>query len=207
LNEGRTAHTATLLDDGAVLLIGGSAGGDQVLRSAERFDPTTGQFTRVDDLHAERHKHAAVRLSDGDVLVIGGSDGRDWRGQYAGTERYDAQTQTFSRGPNLHNTRFKLSSAVVALAEDTVLVGGGNRQLELFDGATGSFTQQKQLDEHYYYATLTRLRDGRVLIAGGYTPQIEATDQRGCMSRDWRLGTRDWRLEIGDWRLEIRFNL
>jgi hypothetical protein len=174
--EARAAHTATLLEDGSVLLIGGSAGNDHILASAERFDPNTGQFTAVGDLHAVRHKHAAVRLSNGNVLVLGGADARDWQGKYSSTEIYDMSSGTFMEGPALQRERFKLPGAVVVLANNTILVGGGHRQLELFNPLTARFTASQRLDNDYYFATVTRLNDGRVLVAGGYTPSIEATD-------------------------------
>lgn len=176
LQDARAAHTATLLDDGTVLLIGGSAGNDRILASAERFDPNTGQFTTVGTLHAVRHKHAAIRLPDGNVLVLGGADARDWQGKYSSTEIYDITSGTFREGPALQRERFKLAGAVVVLANNTILVGGGHRQLELFNPLTARFTTSQRLDNDYYFATVTPLNDGRVLVAGGYTPSIEATD-------------------------------
>lgn len=175
LHEVRAGHTATPLTDGSVLIVGGMGEAERVLTSAELYDPTSGQFTRVGNLSAARHKHAAVRLDDGRVLIIGGSDERDWRGQYATTEIYDPQTRTFTPGPRLNGERFKLAEAVVLLGDGRVLVGGGHAALETFDPQAAVFQPGGLLDTAYYFATLTRLNDGHVLIAGGYNDEIEAT--------------------------------
>ena len=70
--------TATALDDGRVLLIGGSAW-DPVRQVAaitdavQIYDPRTGSFTLAGRLPTPRILHTAVLLDDGDVLVMGGT--------------------------------------------------------------------------------------------------------------------------------------
>lgn len=177
LIEGREGHTALTLPDGRILLAGGTSPAGQPLASAELFDPNTSRFIRIADLTIPRHKHAAVLLETGVVLLLGGSDERDWRGQYHTTELFDPLTLTFQPGPDLNNERFKLAEAAVLLANGDILVSGGNPWLEVFNVGAGRFHQGRSLDDSYYFATATRLSDGRVLIAGGYNPEIEATDQ------------------------------
>jgi hypothetical protein len=124
-----------------------------------------------------RHKHAAVLLQDDNVLIIGGSNQDDWQGQYSSTEIYNTRTGRFRKGANLTSERFKLADAALLLANGNVLVGGGNRQLEIFDAENQRFTSSRQLDNDYYYTVLTRLSDGSVLITGGYDREIEPTTQ------------------------------
>src|SRR5262249_46706176 len=77
LNVGRWRHTATLLQDGRVLVAGGyseccpptSFAG--FLKSAEVYDPTTGTWTVTGSLSVAHANHAAVTLSNGKVLVVG----------------------------------------------------------------------------------------------------------------------------------------
>lgn len=177
LHSGRSAHTATLLQDGTVLFVGGQADGDSVLSSAEIYDPASEQFRLTGSLGQVRNKHAAVRLPDGSVLVIGGSNHNGWTGKFTSAEIYDAKTGTFARAAEMSSERFKLSGAAVLLDDGNVLVGGGNRQLEIFDTRSRRFVLSRQLDNHYYFAVLTLLQDGRVLITGGYDPGIQPTDQ------------------------------
>ncbi|HVM64277.1 MAG TPA: kelch repeat-containing protein, partial [Acidimicrobiales bacterium] len=105
----RTGHTATLLDDGRVLIVGGStytgedAGGDAygsqygsqdwpVYASAELFDPVTSEFSLTGWLAVPRTGHTATLQADGRVLIAGGA------GDDTSTEFYDPATGTFSPG-------------------------------------------------------------------------------------------------------------
>jgi len=73
-NAFRNQHTATLLQDGRILVIGGDGNFGAVVNSAEIFDPATGQFTAVAS-PGPMAQHTAVRLQDGSVLVFGGYAG------------------------------------------------------------------------------------------------------------------------------------
>lgn len=71
LNAGRYNHTATLLNDGQVLIAGGGAH----LASTELYDPATGRFKLGANLNTGRTDHSAVLLTNGDAMVVGGYDG------------------------------------------------------------------------------------------------------------------------------------
>ena len=66
----RQSHSATLLDDGRVLVVGGFPPSASV--SAELFDPSSGTFTLASLMHEGRQAHQAVLLNNGEVLVTGG---------------------------------------------------------------------------------------------------------------------------------------
>lgn len=71
----RMAHTATLLGDGRMLLVGGwSSSENATTRQAELWDPPQQRFVPAGRLRHGRHDHAAVRLQDGRVLVAGGKE-------------------------------------------------------------------------------------------------------------------------------------
>src|SRR3990172_10478654 len=71
LADGRSAHTATLLNDGRVLVTGGRGIGNY-LNTSEIYDPATDEWSSAANLLHARIRHSAVLLSDGRVLVSGG---------------------------------------------------------------------------------------------------------------------------------------
>jgi N-acetylneuraminic acid mutarotase len=82
----RLGHTATLLPDGRVLVLGGRVHGgaaSPLLRDAELYDPDTGRWAAIGDMIDARSGHTATLLPDGRVLVLGG----------AGFELYDPAGQ------------------------------------------------------------------------------------------------------------------
>lgn len=70
-NLARDCHTATLLQNGMVLIAGGRSG-NNTLSSAELYDPTTGTFTLTGSLLTARCDHSATLLQNGTVLIAGG---------------------------------------------------------------------------------------------------------------------------------------
>src|SRR5206468_5626636 len=73
LHYPRSWHTATMLPDGRILVLGGVGSGGQVLDVAELFDPKTATFEPLPatGLSARAH-HTANLLTDGRLLVGGG---------------------------------------------------------------------------------------------------------------------------------------
>src|SRR6266496_4580975 len=67
----RSAHTATRLANGKVLIAGGGTGGAP--STAEIFDPATKTFTPTGHMHVGRYFFTATLLGKGRVLVAGGS--------------------------------------------------------------------------------------------------------------------------------------
>lgn len=113
-------HTATLLQDGKVLFVGGINGGDQ---SAEVYDPATGLFTPTVGQPLFVHKyHQAVRLPSGHVAVLGGRDGVNNRAHEV-HETYDPSTGMFTAGNPMATKRN--SFIAVLLDSGEVLVAGG----------------------------------------------------------------------------------
>jgi len=67
LSVGRTRHTATLLGDGRVLVAGGFDAANNVLASAELYDPPSGNWSATGRMTTAHNNHAATLLADGRV--------------------------------------------------------------------------------------------------------------------------------------------
>jgi hypothetical protein len=181
----RESHTATLLPDGRVLIIGGHSGRRQnmeVYASAEIFAPRTGRFETAGTLATARHKHDAIALADGRVLVIGGADRTD-RVHFATTEVYRPRTATFERGPAMANRRYKIAGTSVLLPSGDVLVTSGAEVAELLDIDGWTFAEVSgRLPAAYRFAAAALLTEGDVLVVGGYS------DRNRITAGVWRLG-------------------
>ncbi len=67
----RYGHTATKLQDGRVLITGGT-NGFYAIAGAVSYDPKTGDTKFVSDMRYPRVWHTATLLPDGNVLILGG---------------------------------------------------------------------------------------------------------------------------------------
>jgi hypothetical protein len=171
MNTPRNGHTATLLQDGRVLLAGGFDIDDgkttQTTQTAELYNPASGKFTPAGDMTTPRTGHSAALLSNGRVLIVGGG---------AGAELYDPVTNSFLPAPGVAN---RCLASATPLADGRVLIAGGigcpNTVLdtaEIYDPSTGQSTPTGKLVAAQAYHTATLLPDGRVLLVGGSVPNL-----------------------------------
>ena len=167
MHYARISHTATLLKDGRVLIVGGR--GATLAAVGEIYDPNTRKFSETGALITARYKHTAALLADGRVLIAGGSDERDWRGKLSGAEIYDPAAGKFVAAAAMRDDRFKLPETSVVLNNGEVLIAGGSRHVEIFDPSSGRFkVAAGQMNDLRHFMTETKLKDGSVLLAGGY---------------------------------------
>jgi large repetitive protein len=197
LLEPRTNHTATLLPDGRVLVVGGFRDVRDTtsdLATAEVWDPATGLSEPAGTMAVGRAYHTATLLSDGRVLIVGGRERL--------AEVWDPETLTFAPAGELPYP--VLGNTATLLSDGRVLVAGGepaaltNTLLEhalLWDPATNAFSVSGRLREPRAFPTASLLPDGRVLVVGGETAvrSTEAWDpDSGSFGREPRLRTGRW---------------
>jgi WD40 repeat protein len=172
----RQSHTATLLRDGRVLVVGGRRYPSNPLtswtKSAEIYDPVTGRWSKTGSLESPRIGNTATLLLDGRVLVTGGAPLNQGR-PLSSAEIFDPATGRWTPTGSLLTRRFGHSATL--LADGKVLVVGGNdsrlagavASAEVFDPTSGVWSQAGSLTEVRRHHTATLLTDGRVLVVGG----------------------------------------
>ena len=186
----RSGHTATLLNDGTVLIIGGY---DTVLcdfgpaiatlRSAEIYDPATGTFQQTGSMpDSGVFYNTSDILPDGNVLVVVGTEG--WEGQK--NVIYEIGTGTFVEADDMATHRGNHRAVALkssATCDGPVMIIGGSSfptsglsSAEMYDPDWGRFYSTADMpDDHAGGHAAVLLEDGRVLVAGGYN--LEGSDE------------------------------
>ncbi len=189
MRNSRLAHTATLLPNGHVLIVGGGEGPDLidgffVVAEAELFDPSTGTFVSAGTV--PRDLHTATLLVNGKVLFTGGETG--WTGTppfpivTRSAEVYDPATGPFQPTGDMATERE--SHTATLLNDGRVLVAGGARlqgtswetlqKAEIYDPASGTFLPTGDMVKPRIFHTATLLSNGKVLATGGYSGGVTA---------------------------------
>ena len=176
MTTARESHTATLLNDGSVLITGGHKGrraAITIYSNAELYNPSTGTFSPTANMSVRRHKHDAALLPDGKVLVVGGSAERDREGAYASAEIYDHRTGRFTPTVNMNVKRYKHRGTTVLLPSGQTLIAGGSNTAELYDPADRIFVKvDGSMGSDRLFSAAALLRNGCVLITGGYDQRM-----------------------------------
>ncbi len=164
VNIGRYDHSATLLDNGLVLIAGGGGTNAAAPSSAELYNPATGNWTLAGTLATGRFAHTATLLPNGKVLVAGGQAATN-NATLASAELFDPLTATWTNTGSMVNARQDHTATL--LANGKVLVAGGGNGVELYDPATGIWTTTGSMTTNRAFHTATLLTNGQVLVTGG----------------------------------------
>jgi hypothetical protein len=171
MHAARAGHTATLLADGSVLIVGS---GDA---SAETFDPSTGTFSLAGTMTTPRYGAQATLLANGKVLITGGfGPGTSELVLLSSAELFDPQSRSFAATGSMSVARVRHTATL--LRDGRVLITGGidshggggaaTSTAELYDPSTGSFSLGSSMATARADHTATRLDSGKVLIVGGW---------------------------------------
>jgi hypothetical protein len=177
----QTGYSITALSDGSVLVAGGGAAeGGNVLAGTWLYNPQLDKWSKGGDLHVARSGAATVLLTDGRVLIAGGSvvlTAPNFLGFGNSAEIFDPQTNSWSLVGSMHVARSAI--ALLALQHGRALAAGGCASAtygilggavtssEVFDPATGAWSETTPLPEARCGASGLTLRDGRLLVTGG----------------------------------------
>jgi N-acetylneuraminic acid mutarotase len=197
MNEARALHTATLLQDGKVLVTGGgtpnmsgptlSGTGESPaptpppLNSAELYDPATGTWTETGTMEAGLAFHTANLLQDGRVLVVGAEQTSDTSGRMV-AQLYDPSSGTFTSTGT--PSELRALQTATTLSDGRVLIVGGVTSAsgdqagqappiataEVYDPAAGTWSPAGSMSTGRVYHGASILDDGRVLVVGGLDP-------------------------------------
>ena len=171
----RYAHTATLLFDGRVLVVGGNVDEETRLDSAELYDPQTGRWSATGSLNEPRARHIATLLDDGRVLVAGGGafETPEAGGEFIAedsAELYDPATGRFTPAGRMTVGRsvgflpggVVWRPSVTSLPDGLEMIVGGSTEpmIDVFDPLTNTFTGIRS----GCVGATVMLPDGRVLL-------------------------------------------
>ena len=191
MSVARSHHTATLLPDGKVLVVGGENLQYLVEPTAEVYDPATHAWAapRTQPL-APRSRHTATLLPSGGVLIAGGFDIVNGLLTPTSTaELYDpvlhTRITTVPDGQGGSTTVTTITggldftaTAPMAIPHDgqsatrlpdgrVVIVGGNTTQTEIFDPVAATWTTQGSTAATHTAHGAALLPDGRLLVVGG----------------------------------------
>lgn len=193
---GGVGHSATLLTDGSVLVIGGfdacPAQDTPVTarKIASRFFPKTNTWEEAGPINQFRAFHSATRLDDGRVVIAGGGKTISgpcaspiWADVHTSSEIYspdysDVYTsqndKSFSAG---NMTEARTEHQAISLGNGRILLAGGRQHslgntlssAEVFDPSDSTWTLTSRMQYARSGHTLTSFVSG-VYALGGYQP-------------------------------------
>lgn len=124
LTKAREGHTATLLPNGKVLVVGGvdfvTIYGEGYMASVELYDPEGGTWAATGSLVTPRAGHTATLLPNGKVLVAGGIN---LDGFLTTAELYDPQSEIWTVTGNLDTARGYHTATLLSDGEVLVVAG------------------------------------------------------------------------------------
>ncbi len=192
----RREHTATLLQNGEILITGGYGAG--IHATTERYDPAKDAWTTGAPMLMARTQHAAVTLRDGRVLIAGGVLGS--KKLTDSSELYTPATDTWTQGMPLTSPRSRATAML--LQDGRVLLAGGYGDAgseigaEIYDPSIGRWQVAAPMRTPRRSYAAVMLSNGKVLMAGGcqgestYLDTVEIYDPtRNAWSDGPSMGT------------------
>jgi hypothetical protein len=203
------AMVAGLMFDGRVLVVGGHGSGepkDPAMRSADLYDPASGQWTETGPVQSPHWGgHTVTPLHDGRVLVAGGFPLEPVNanpGPTSTAELFDPESGHWTKTGSMtvprtgHLATLLQDGSVLVVSGDVTAAGyvtgtGSTRKAEIFDPRTGTWTRTASMNLVRAARSAALLSNGRVLVLGdGGTAQapFEAVEIYDPSTRTWTGG-------------------
>ena len=164
---------------GFVFAIGGTTPTGAAGNRVERYDPVADNWEVVSSMPTARHSLGCAEL-DGWIYAIGGHVGNSRREN----ERYDPVNDRWDDEERADMPTAR-SGAGVAAARGKIYVFGGNRYgsqqsiIEAYDPASDSWEPRGHMPQPLEPTTAASMA-GKIYLAGGYSPDGQATDYFWC---------------------------
>jgi hypothetical protein len=180
---GRAVYpTATLLEDGRVLVVGGRAlfnSPDTPVENSEIYDPSRNSWSTAppNARTGARQDQSATLLPNGDALIAGGDPSPDASVSYS--DLYVPGTNSWASVPNMHAARCGQGAALLPTG-NAIVIGGDcgwsdqTSSVEEYNWWTNTWTPVASLSVPRGRMQVIVFRDGIVLAIGGLAP-LDAT--------------------------------
>jgi hypothetical protein len=170
LSLARRLHTATLLPDGKVLVVGGLGSDNLPISLTELYNAVSGTWSSAGSLPVAFEGHTATLLPGGQVLIAGGYNNGS---ALATTFLYEPATGIWKTNAPLNVARGHHTATLLPNGKVLVVAGQGNftpyylSSCELYDPLAGTWTITGALVTGRRNHSATLLLNGKVLVAGG----------------------------------------
>lgn len=172
-NLPREEHASIVMADGNVMVTGGSTGYTTgYSSSAEIYNVATNTWHFVDSMNAARAAHSMVLLQDSSILAISGF-------QLNSCEKYNPNSGMWSFVDSIKKVRDRGFTTTI-LDNGKILITGGwyfdgsqaefVKECEIYDPIINEWSIVDSLSIGRLYHSATFLKDGRVLVIGGLSP-------------------------------------
>ncbi len=182
LGTARYNHTATLLNDGKVLICGGQDASGNAISACDLYTPNAactvaGTISATPSLLQARYNHTAVLLKDGKVWFAGGRNPAATGVYLPTSERYDPGSGVFQSASPLIEARSQHTATL--MGDGKVLVAGGfnlrdviankgiTESAEIFDPVSNSVTPAAAMTARRHAHAASLSANGTVDVFGG----------------------------------------
>ena len=199
--QARQWQTSTVLNDGRVLVTGGTGASAQALATAELYDPATATWKSAPSMNTARLSgHTATLLASGKVLVMGGMVNATVATNSA--EIFDPATLKWTEVANIGLGNRARHQATLLL-DGTVLLSGGvtfssgvmslTSTAAIYDPVANTWSSAGNLSAGRAFHAAVSLPNGKVVLAGNilstpvlveiYDPVAKTFSSGGNMTR------------------------